>query len=230
MSGGTVPAQGFLTLTPEFGPVTETATGNSGVLGVNEGLSFGSVLLVTQVTGTNPTLNLVLQVSLDNGATWEDLWHFEQLTAPGESIMPPLPVFGVHRLAWTLGGTNPAFTFQVSSTASAQAVPLVRRFFDYTPALLAGTLGGGVAFDVAGAKVLTGTITLGATTTPGSYAIQLSADGTNWFTVGTPVAAVANSTVGFMAPAGFTAKFARLACTSAGTSQTGTVASLTAMT
>lgn len=224
---GTVPAQGFVTVL-ELPPQTVTAAGNSGALLVNEGLSFGSVLLVEQVSGTLPTLNVVLQVSLDGGLTWQDVWHFEQLTAPGSAIMPPLPVFGQHRFLWTVGGTTPSFTFQITSTASAQAAKSVRRFFDYTAALLAGTVGPGATFDVTGAAVITGTLTLGATTTPGSYALQLSTDGVNWYQPGAAVAAVANGTIDFTV-SNVAARFVRLACTSAGTTQVGVVGSITAL-
>lgn len=224
-----VPAQGFNVAVP-LPFQTVTIAGNSGSVGNNQGLSLGATLTVSAASGTLPVLNVALQTSQDNGATWTDLWHFEPLGAPGSAILPPLSVVGFHRYSWTLSGTLPSFTFEVTETGSGQDAPLVRRFFDYTAGLLAGTLNAASAtFDVTGARAVTATLTIGTAVAAASYAIDFSADGANWFTPSTPVAAIANSTVQVTATAGVVARFARVRCSTGGTTQIGTVASLTAV-
>jgi len=224
----TVPAQGF-NVGPALQPSTVTASGNSGIIAGNQGLDFGAVLEVTQVFGTNPTFNLVLQESLDNGATWEDVWHFEQMTAAGSSFMPPLRVQALHRYLWTVAGTLPSFTFSVVETGSAQlGLAAVKRFFDYTPALLAGTINAtSAAYRVDGATVVSATVTLAAGGTPGDYAIDLSPDGVNWYTPDTQAPAVPAGTVQLTATQ-IAAAYARVRCTVAATGQTGTVVSISA--
>ena len=224
----TVPAQGF-NVGPAIQPETVTATGNSGIIPGNQGLDFGAVLEVTQVFGTNPTFNLVLQESSDGGATWQDVWHFEQMTAPGSSFMPALRVQAQHRYSWTVTGTLPSITFSVVETASAQlGLPAVKRYFDYTPALLAGTINAtSAAYRVDGATVVSATVTLAAGGTPGDYAIDLSPDGVNWFTPDTQAPAIVSGTVQLTATQ-IAAAYARVRCTLAGAGQTGTVVSISA--
>lgn len=220
-----VPTQGFnVTVAVPF--QTVNAAGNSGVIGNNEGLSISSVIDCTAITGT---LSVALQVSQDGGATWEDLWHFEPITSVASAIMPALPVFGTHRYSWTLSAGGSA-TFNVTETGSAQACALVRRFFDYTAALLAGTLNAASAvFDVAGASAVTATVTLGAvTTTAGTYVIDVSPDGVNWIIGASATLGVASSTVALSVAANLAFRFARVRCSVAASGQTGVAVSLTA--
>lgn len=233
-----VPAQNFNTTgvlpgpqpgcAPTPSPITVTVSGNSGILALNQGLDFGAVLAVTQTLGTLPTLNVKLQQSMDDGMTWQDVWHFEQMTANGSSYMPALKLQGVQQIVWTVGGTTPSFTFQVYETGSAQpGLSAYRRFFDYTTALLAGTLNASsAAYRCDGSTTVSATVTLGAGGTPGTYALQFSADGVDWYQPGTPVVAVANGTI-VVTQTNVAAPYTRVVVTSAGTGQTGTVVSIT---
>jgi hypothetical protein len=110
--------------------------------------------------------------------------------------MPFNQIAGLHRYVWTVGGTSPNFNFEITETGSGQLPALIRRFFDYTAALLTGTLNAtSVAYRVDGAKSVNAYITLAPGGTPGSYLIETSADGVNWAPEATAVAAVANGTV-----------------------------------
>lgn len=224
-----VPAQGFnVAVAVPFQSVG--ISGNSSTIGNSEGLNMGVAVTVSSATGTLPTLNVILQTSQDNGATWTDIWHFEQMTAPGTSNMPFNKVAGLHRYVWNIGGTTPDFTFEITETASAQDAPLVRRFFDYTAGLLAGTVAAdGATFDVTGCALISATVTLATAATPQSYYLDLSQDGINWLPSVGPVLGIANSTIALNEPAGTISRFARLRCASTSSpSQTGIVASIMA--
>ena len=229
--GTTVPALGF---SPGVAVASQTVNtnGDSGVVPINQGYNFGAVFTVSQISGTNPTINVALQVSEDGGATWTDVWHFEQLTGPGSSIMPVNAVAGVHRYVWTISGTNPSVTFAITETSTSQAVKLIRRFFDYSAGLLAGALNAvGQAFRIDGAVAITATLTLGAGGTSGEYELQISADGVNWATVpyDTQHPAVVSGTIVWVSPGVSPASYVRIAVTTAaGSPTTGVVASITA--
>lgn len=88
---------------------------------------------VTAVTGTTPTLTVRLQWSPDGGTTWLDVdttnAQTASITATGTATLrvypgiataanaalnQPLP--RTWRLAWTIGGTTPSFTFAVQAS------------------------------------------------------------------------------------------------------------------
>lgn len=72
---------------------------------------------VTAASGTSPTLNSSLEGSYDDGATWTPLLNLSQATAAGlpqvfslaSAVVPPPLV----RIAYTIAGTSPSFTFSV---------------------------------------------------------------------------------------------------------------------
>lgn len=101
-----------------------TASGDGGVL---EG--FGDIkaarvqLDVTAASGTTPTLDVVLEDSLD-GTNWNTIGTFAQKTAAGREVINLhggkaesatfQPLFARRwRVRWTIGGTTPSFTFSV---------------------------------------------------------------------------------------------------------------------
>jgi len=206
---------------------TVTTSGQTALINNELGPALTGTLVVTAVSGTNPTLDVKLQVSFDGGVTWRDLYHFERQTAAGggfgagTAVMPDLIVSGLRRWVWTVGGTSPSFTFSIATTGSgAQPMPL-RQFYDHTPSLLSG-----VAFAISATYAVHGFselfvfVTLGAATTAAKYQIQLSLDGTNW-AFDSNMQGVANSTV--MAKAIGAGHYVRIACSGAGTAQTGIV-------
>jgi hypothetical protein len=109
------------------GARTTTGVGTTGVNFNHTGVFI--FINVTAATGTTPTLVLRVQWSGDNGTTWFDLDTTNAQTAsitttgtfalkvyPGltaaanAACNSPLP--RTWRLAWTIGGTTPSFTFQ----------------------------------------------------------------------------------------------------------------------
>ena len=70
-------------------------------------------LNVTVVSGTNPTLDVLVQESLD-GTNWYTLIAFTQATATGLELKKAANPGRYIRAKWTIGGTDtPTFTFSV---------------------------------------------------------------------------------------------------------------------
>lgn len=205
--------------------VTATATGAT--ITQVAGAGFSAVVNATAVTGTNPTLDTILQESNDDGTTWYDIWHCERMTGVSTAIIPALPSGGRRRWNSTVSGTSPSFTRQINTMLLSVAPPVLQRqFFDRTAGLLSGTLNStSASYNMAGIDTMSANVTIGAATTPGTYQIQVSNDGVNWAAASVATLAVANSTVTIPRTAGVMGRFARLICTVAATAQTGTVVS-----
>lgn len=172
--------------------------------------------------GASTGLDIFLQWSPDN-ATWYDLWQCEALTATGHVFIPPIFIPGRRRMRWVnRGGAATTATVTVTAMQNQFIPPTVRQWFDRTANLLNGTATtASAAYDVVGCPTLTATVVLGAATTPGSYQLQISNDGTNWASIGTATAAAANAATAFSVT-GVAARFARVICTVGATAQTGT--------
>jgi hypothetical protein len=102
---------------------TATGTGDAAP-GFAMAEKLGAAVVCSARSGTNPTLDVILQHSPD-GTNWFDLITFTQLTAAGseykvvsEEQGSTVQVIGDRlRAKYTLGGTNPSFTFSVVVTA-----------------------------------------------------------------------------------------------------------------
>lgn len=217
---------------PSHANVTEvasaavTATANGSTITQVAGAGFSAIVNCTAVSGTTPTLDTILQESNDNGTTWYDIWHVERMTGVSTAIIPPIPAGGRRRWNSTVGGTTPSFTRSITTMLISGDPVLQRQFFDRTAGVLNGTLNATTSsYNTAGINNLNVTVTLGAATTPGTYQIQVSNDGSNWASASTATAAVANSTISIPRTVGVLGRFSRLICTSAATSQTGTLVS-----
>lgn len=92
-----------------------TASGDSGPQsGFEVSSALRAQLDVTAASGTTPTLNVVLEDTLDGGVTWNTIGTFAQRTAAGrEVINVTTPFTDRLRARWTVGGTTPSFTFSV---------------------------------------------------------------------------------------------------------------------
>lgn len=92
-----------------------TVNGDSGPLnGYGIAGTLRAQLDVTAASGTSPTLNVVIEDSVDGGATWNVVGTFAQKVAAGrEVINVTAPFTGTLRVRWTIGGTGPSFTFAV---------------------------------------------------------------------------------------------------------------------
>lgn len=158
---------------------------------------------VTVVSGTTPTLDVVVQES-DDGTNWFDVYHFPRITATGMYRSPKITLKGRQvRYVQTVGGTTPSFTRAINRLqGQSSAVPLLRRIFDRslntTQALNSTTTtAAAIPLSVQECTNLQLVISSGAiTTTAPALQLQASEDGgVSWFNIGTPLTAVANSVV-----------------------------------
>lgn len=91
-----------------------TASGDSGVLtGWGVPSSARVQLDVTAVAGTSPTLDVVIEDTLD-GDNWNVRGTFAQLTAAGREVINLSTPFADRlRVRWTVTGVGSSFTFSV---------------------------------------------------------------------------------------------------------------------
>jgi hypothetical protein len=92
-----------------------TSSGNSGEVDVSNYIEALVFLKSGAGTGTSPTLDVKLQVS-PNGSDWYDLPNgaFTQVTTSASSQVKQISNLGRRlRVAYTIGGTSPSFTFEV---------------------------------------------------------------------------------------------------------------------
>lgn len=92
-----------------------TISGDTGTLpGYGPAESLRAQLDVTAASGTSPTLNVVLEDTLD-GTNWNVIGTFAQRTAAGREVITVTTPFSDQlRARWTVGGTTPSFTFSLS--------------------------------------------------------------------------------------------------------------------
>lgn len=96
---------------------TVTGSGNGSSIDTGDGNNWGvaAFLDVASVSGTSPTLNVVVQDSPD-GDKWYDLITFTQATQAGNEVKRELNVFGRYlRVKYTVGGDSPQFVFDVKA-------------------------------------------------------------------------------------------------------------------
>lgn len=99
----------------DFAPsAARTASGDSGVFsGYGAASTLRVQLNVTAVAGTGPTLDLVIEDTVD-GTNWNVIGTFAQKTGAGREVINVTGVFSDRvRARWTVGGAAPSFTFGV---------------------------------------------------------------------------------------------------------------------
>jgi hypothetical protein len=197
-----------------------TATTTTATITPTFGTAYQVNIPVTAVSGTTPTLDVVIQESMDSGTNWYDVYHFPRITATGMFVSPVLPLVGNRvRYVQTVSGTSPSFTRSTNrSQISWNGSQLLRQIFDRAVTLT--TLSSTTASILSeGCRNLQLTINLGAATTAPALQLQVSEDGTNWVSVGTALTGVASSTV-MTTVQNVSAKFARAIVTTAGATVT----------
>lgn len=97
----------------------------SGVSAATSGFSQAKNLViqldVTTASGTSPTLNVVVEDSVD-GTNYETITGgvFAQKVTTGREVLQlSVPFTDTLRVRWTIGGTTPSFTFGVSAYSEA---------------------------------------------------------------------------------------------------------------
>jgi hypothetical protein len=174
-----------------------TTTTTSAVVTPTFGSEYEVNQIVTAVSGTTPTLDLVVQESDDSGTNFYDVYHFPRITAAGAYRSPKLVLKGNRiRYVETLTGTTPSFTRSRNRLQGSSAVGApIRRIFDR--AIVLTTLSATTAaVNVQDCRNLQLSISLGAATTPPALQLQGSDDnGATWTLIGSPLTGVTNATV-----------------------------------
>ncbi len=94
--------------------LARTTNGNSGDMRAIGGESVRAQLNVTAASGTSPTLNVLIEDTVDGGATFNTIGTFAQKTAAGREVLNiTVPFSETLRASWSIAGTNPSFTFSV---------------------------------------------------------------------------------------------------------------------
>ena len=197
-----------------------TASANTAAISNALGNGFQVNVNVTAATGTTPTLDFRVEESFDGGTNWVTLYEMQRITAIGNYNTPILRASGRHiRYVQTVGGTTPSFTRSVLRNV----LPFLpsepqKRLMDRT--IVPNTLNSVTPMLFQGAaNNLQLIVNMGAiTTTPPAFQIEGSEDGVNWYAVGTPLTAVASSTVEVTVPK--SATFARARVSTAGVGAT----------
>lgn len=113
-----------------------TTTASLGATRLPKGESYLFILDVTAGSGTSPTLDVAIQVTHDDGTTFHSVLRFAQATGVVKRMLRVQPTLGRGEagteaacadtggalnanvpfsrkinVKWTIGGTNPSFTF-----------------------------------------------------------------------------------------------------------------------
>jgi len=124
---------GFIGFFEDVASAARTATFTSDAFVNDAGNSFVSNVVVTAVSGTTPTLDVVLQESTDGGTNWIDRYHFPRISATTILRTPKLQRNGIAmRYVCTIAGTTPSFTFRITRNVSTDQGSLIRQFIDRT--------------------------------------------------------------------------------------------------
>ena len=180
-------ASGALTTTTTTAAVTPTF-----------GNTYTVMMAVTAVSGTSPTLDVQVQESDDTGTNWYAVYDFPRITATGAYRSPALKLMGNRvRYVQTVAGTTPSFTRSLNRLqCSFEESYTYRQLIDRSIVLT--TLNSTTpSLFLAHTYQVTLVINVGAITTT-APALQLEGsddNGASWYSLGTPLTAVASSTV-----------------------------------
>ena len=194
-----------------------TTTTTTAALTPTFGATYKVTIPVTAVTGTTPTMDVAIEESSDSGTNWYKVYDFPRITATGFYQSPTIPLTGNRvRYVQTIGGTTPSFTRTINRLQSSWvSADRVRQSFDRTISLT--TLNSTTpSLFVDGTTSVQLVINIGTAATPPSVQLQGSEDNINFYSVGTPLAAVASSTVRVVVT-DTASKFVRAMVTTAGT-------------
>lgn len=91
-----------------------TVTGNSGIrVGYGPAVSLRVQLDVTAASGTSPTLDVLIQDTLD-GVNFNTIGTFAQRVGVAREVITVTTAFADRvRYLWTITGTTPSFTFSL---------------------------------------------------------------------------------------------------------------------
>lgn len=114
-AGNVADAAAFYAEDTLVAPGPRTASGDSGILAGDFGpsSSLRLQLHVTAASGTAPTLDVVLEDTVD-GTNFHPVAAFAQRSGVGRQVIDVTDPFARRlRVRWTIAGTTPSFTFSV---------------------------------------------------------------------------------------------------------------------
>jgi hypothetical protein len=179
-------ASAALTTTTTSGPFTPTF-----------GSCYSVNIPVTAISGT-PTLDVAIEESDDSGTNWFKVYDFPRITATGMYRSPVMRLAGNRvRYVQTVGGGSPSVTRSINRLQSSTNNEAVRQLIDRSIVLttLNSTTPSLDTRDCGNRAQLV--VNVGAITTTAPQ-IQLEGsddNGASWYAIGTPLTAVASSTV-----------------------------------
>lgn len=174
------------------------ATSTTSAFTPTSGPAYSVNIPVTVVSGSTPTLDVSIEESDDNGTNWFKVYDFPRITTTGMYRSPIIRLTGTRvRYVQTVGGSTPSFTRSINRLQSSTNCEVVRQLVDRSISIT--TLNSTTpSLDIrdAGNRIQL-VINVGAiTTTAPAFQIEGSDDnGTTWYAIGSPLTAVANTTV-----------------------------------
>lgn len=94
-----------------------TSADTGAIPGFGPASTLRAQLDVTAAAGTTPTLDVVIEDTID-GTNWNVVATFAQKTAAGREVVTVTSTFADRlRVRWTIAGTAPSFTFSVAVAA-----------------------------------------------------------------------------------------------------------------
>ena len=187
---------GFPGIVADVASAAITTTTTTAAFTPTYGNGFEVNIPVTVVSGTTPTLDVEIQESDDSGTNWYPVYDFPRITATGSYRSPVMLSTGNRfRYVQTVSGTTPSFTRAINRMQRSGSASLFRQLIDRSIVLT--TLSSNtVTLPVIGTHNLQLEINIGAATTPPAVQLQCSDDaGATYYKVGSPLTAVASSTV-----------------------------------
>lgn len=226
VSSGTITSQWQLpVIVQDVASAAITSTTTTATITPTLWVSYSVAIPVTAVSGTNPTLDVVIQESHDNGTNWENVYQFPRITSTGYYVSPPLKLNGNRvRYVQTISGTTPSFTRSIQRLQSSHNTPVYRQLIDRS--IVATTLNSTTStFLARWCTKLQVLVDCGTMTIAPVLTFEGSMDGVSWFNIAnnnatyTPTA----STVNAYSIWGYTpllAQFVRARVSTAGTTAT----------
>lgn len=168
----------------DVGSAALTTSTTTAAIAPTGGISYQVNIPVTAVSGTNPTLDVSIEESDDNGTNWFKVYDFPRITAVGMYRSPILRMRGTRvRYVQTVGGTTPSFTRAINRIQLSNPSNQIAQIIDRT--IVPNTLNSASpALLVEGCQDFNIFIRCTAQTTPATITLQFSDDNVNWHTTG----------------------------------------------
>jgi len=158
-------------------------------------------LNVTAVSGTTPTMDVAILESFDNATSYtQTIYQFPRVTGVLATPLfsPPIRLTGAKiEVVQTITGTTPSFTRALFMNQMQSSLGTVtRQIYDRTVTLTTLSSTTATLYSQNTGTNVQLDINIGAATTPPALQLQVSNDGGgSWISIGSPLTAVASSTV-----------------------------------